>query len=119
MISLFVVLWGDTKTAYDPCPSGWKVPPVEAFSNWSNSTATWDSNNLEYSINAVSGSWYPAIGSRSRNTGLLHLVGVNWYYWEASNKGSRGNVMSSAGGDMIRKDSGYRARGFAVCCVKE
>ena len=76
--------WSDTKTIYDPCPVGWKVPR-EIF--WINAgieegeNEYWDSTNRGILLPAsISGaeSWYPAAGVRE-NDGAMYDNGIGSY----------------------------------------
>ena len=61
-------LWGTSKTLYDPCPSGWKVPDGDENSVWegmsTDSDIYIDKTNLGVSvmINASTMAWYPFSG---------------------------------------------------------
>jgi hypothetical protein len=113
------VLWGTTKTVYDPCPSGWKVAPLAAFSTWSTSTSTWNSTNLGRTFTAASGSWYPATGIRSNTAGGLANVGSYGYYCSSGVSTIYANLMYFYSSGVSLTGNPYRGNGFAVRCVQE
>ena len=78
-----------SKSIYDPCPSGWRVPDGGDNGIWSKAgfdDTTYDSTNegISFSISSPSTTWYPASGYRHIYTGGLRDVGYNGYYWSAS-----------------------------------
>ncbi len=111
------VLWGITKTVYDPCPAGWKVPPSSAFSSWEHPAYTWDTNGR--SVSTVANSWYPATGKRSSNGVGLSSVGTDGYYWSSTPNGTRGTYLYFEDTSVTKDRVGDRAYGFSVRCVQE
>lgn len=111
------VLWGTTKTVYDPCPTGWKVPPTEAFSSWTTSYA-WNSSSLGRSVPGITDSWYPATGARNWKTAGLGSVGKNGYY-QTSQLSTLGFLNFSPTTIYQPQLSGGRADGFTIRCVQE
>ena len=116
-----------SKSIYDPCPAGWRVPDGGASGVWSKSgfdDTMYDSTNegMSFSISSPSTTWYPASGYRSGGDGSLYSVGSDGYYWSASPYyygsykafslyfGDNGNVSSCAT---------YRADGYSVRCLQE
>jgi len=109
--------WGvasGTKTLYDPCPPGWKVPPI---GNWGNAD-DWGAFGSSGRIfkPATVNQFYPAMGYRTSIDGTLYIsVGSSGYYWSAT--GGRGlNFSSSVMTPQIATD---RAEGQPVRCIKE
>ena len=72
-------LWGSTKTIYDPCPPGWKVPSRPASAP--DVTATFDTENGGLTMGDV---WYPASGYRHSSSFNLHNAGLDGHYWYAT-----------------------------------
>jgi translation elongation factor EF-1beta len=125
-------LWGHdakghsvTKTIYDPCPSGWRVP-VHYSRGFSNDTSPWKgfskskggtfANGYNWGTNAL----YPAAGYRNYNSGSLNYVGTFGYYWTASPFSNIGACRWSFASDIVyMMDFNSRAHGFSVRCVKE
>ncbi len=111
-------LWGTTKTIYDPCPYGWKIPPNDAFSSWSSSTVSFNSAKLGYSVNGVSGSWYPLSGLLFTYNGTLNGVGNAGFYLSSSVSSERCLSLYLTKSGQSTSHS-YRVVGSSVRCVKE
>ncbi len=86
-----VMYWSSIKTAYDPCPAGWRVPDGGESGVWN--TASF-SNFIETNNETYPGhlfdtcvvsekAWYPASGYRQRG-GMLCDVGWNGTYWSCT-----------------------------------
>ena len=122
------------KTMYDPCPVGYRVPKGGNDGFWatalgtSSSTSTgtkWDSTNSGRHWTLADGmtaAWYPAVGCRSYNSGVLNLVDSNGYYWSASPSPSdrrRAYYLNFYNGNVDPAYNQDRSRGHSVRCVKE
>lgn len=84
--------WHSQKTAYDPCPAGWRVPDggengvwAKAFDSNHKFDVTWDGDNYGVNFSGRLGDsiviWYPELGYRSNETGDLvncGFVGTCW-----------------------------------------
>lgn len=127
-------LWnstGNSKTVYDPCPYGWRVPVsgsgtssvwyktkvTTTTSNYlvSSFTNGWSFVNAAYNLG-----WYPAAGKRLYSSGTLSTVGTRGYYWSSSVSGT--NVYSFSIRSSAIAPSNlclYRSEGYNVRCVKE
>jgi hypothetical protein len=116
---------GGTKTIYDPCPSGWRVP---VNYNMSNASSPWNgfltnnggtfANGYNWGTNAV----YPVAGFRLDSNGSLFFVGTTGYYWSASPFTNPSNYASFLylNSSYVNVDNGsYRVRGISVRCVQE
>lgn len=104
-----MTLWNNTKTKYDPCPYGWKVPEggqdglwAKAFKNYNSAAAFnapefWSETNHGMLItSSITGNeaWYPAggyIDSRSYNR---YYNGNYCYRWSITPKDSNVYVFS-------------------------
>jgi len=133
-------LWGNalytgtptTKTIFDPCPAGWRVP------TWKSSYSPWDvfgGSALNTSYSYTNGSWsaenygatwtsagfYPAAGIRSAGNGALTDVGGGGHYWSASPYYGNGVYLYFNGSYVYPAhcSGDYRAYGFSVRCVQE
>ncbi|MDV4044814.1 hypothetical protein CMT37_18540, partial [Elizabethkingia anophelis] len=121
-------LWGgantttpSAKTAYDPCPEGWRVPA------WRNGKSPWDGlsvtnfpwdNALLGRTSATHGGYYPAAGYRDSVNGLLGDVGGAGYAWIASPSGVYGYHLAF-NSTVITSAGGHRANGIPVRCIRE
>ena len=120
-----------TKSIYDPCPAGWRVPDGGSDGVWSKSIGssssfdyTYDNTNEGMNFSGKFGAdqtiWYPASGYRNYNDGSLYSVGIGGNDWSASpydysayDLGFNfiGNVYPSLGSN--------RANGQFVRCLQE
>ena len=95
-------LWGSTKTIYDPCPAGWRVPdggyngglgedaPPDGvwakagFSRQGDTPfASGDYNKVGKNFSqpyCTPDTWYPAAGSIEYNSGQIYALGVDGVY---------------------------------------
>jgi uncharacterized protein (TIGR02145 family) len=117
---------GGTKTIYDPCPSGWRVP---VNYNMSAATSPWYgftkdnggtfANGYNWGTNAV----YPACGNRFSGNGttLSASVGTAGYYWSASPYSSTSADASylNFNSAVAAYNNNSRAYGYPVRCVQE
>jgi uncharacterized protein (TIGR02145 family) len=113
----------------DPSPTGWRIPTLSDIQKLLDNNKV----NRIYAIeNGVSGTWFtdntsdksiflPAAGSRSHTEGVLCLVGSVGDYWSitpgAVNCAYYLFFNSSGLADCL--NSGYRALGYSIRCVKE
>ena len=85
-----------SKSIYDPCPAGWRVPDGGSNGVWSKALGSssalegypYDSSNGGMNFSGKFGSastiWYPASGFRRNDDGILDRVGNRGQYWSAS-----------------------------------
>ena len=120
-----------TKSMYDPCPVGYRVPKGGENGFWttalgtSNSTSagtTWDSTNRGRHWTLADGTtaaWYPAVGYRSNDSRSLRSVGELGYCWSASPKLSSSSAYSLyfSNGNVYPASSSSRGYGYSVRCV--
>ena len=88
-------LWtsNKTKSIYDPCPAGWRVPRGGKDSIWSKSggssyySALYDDSNKGFNFSGKFGSdqtiWYPITGYLGMSDGILRFTGTQCFYWSA------------------------------------
>ena len=123
--------WQSSKTIYDPCPAGWRVPDGGDNGVWSTALGSSSSYNGKYDstnagmnfygkLGSASTIWYPASGSRNYNDGALNLVGYDGYYWSASPYNNDAYYLYFIlNGDVYLSSSSLRARGHSVRCLQE
>ena len=116
-------LWGPTKTIYDPCPPGWKVPSRPVWSTAHSVTAEFDTENKGLTMD---GHWYPAVGYRHATSFNLHNVGLEGHYWYATsyddgtaNAFYFGHEGSSPTIVELNTHADNKAQANSVRCVRE
>ena len=141
-------LWGEdgTKSVFDPCPPGWRVPiggadaknnPWAGFSNGTTSSTqsgntyakfTWQSaisNQLGTAgrlYDNTTKAWYPASGYLNSSSGLLSNVGTIGCYWSAmpySQSKKQGLDLYVNISTVNPSNGSNRVNGFPVRCVQE
>jgi uncharacterized protein (TIGR02145 family) len=114
--------WAASKTANDPCPSGFKVPTeteLEAERN-NGGTGSWGTDSLQNNALGAFNSALklPVAGYRNISTGALANVGSRGIYWSSTVSGTNARYLSFASSDAYMNASN-RAYGFSVRCIKE
>lgn len=124
-------MWGAAKTAYDPCPEGWRVPTKDELELLKSNRSSWtqDSNGHwgyyfsgEYTyIEGAPRIFLPAAGYRT-TVGNAEERNETGLYWSSTPYDERSYRL------LIRKNSiinipvsiedGYRANGVSVRCVQ-
>lgn len=111
-------LWGATKTVYDPCPVGWKVP------SWNGTASPWEGLttsgtwNDGYSFPSIG--YYPAAGYRNySSSGALTSVGSIGVNWSATAYNGNAYDLDIDNTNVMPHDNTQRAAGLSVRCVKE
>lgn len=128
-------LWGFiaegnyVKTIYDPCPAGYKVAPMDAFTGFTKTGAAAfmpDDFNVEGSFDngwyfTAANSFFPASGSMAFNNGVLRMVpgpsGREGYYWTATPDGENAKMIDFTSSALFM-NSNKRASGCSVRCVR-
>ncbi|WP_298064383.1 DUF4906 domain-containing protein [uncultured Rikenella sp.] len=119
-------LWQDnTKTLFDPCPVGWRVPRSGIWENVTTANAVWEATHGAGNTgvrlwNIVLGgpAWYPAQGYRDGGSGNVTGGTVSAADWSSTASGS-GATAWSISNPVQLPGAGARANGYAVRCVKE
>lgn len=130
--------WMPTKTAYDPCPAGWRVPEGGKNGVWakalgiSNSvllTFPFDSENFGINFTGifsdVESVWYPTTCSRGYSNGAFSDVHWAGSYWSCSPSDrfyeNAQNLYFNGNGNVSPSDyyDTERAYGLPVRCLKE
>ena len=121
--------WDDAgaKTAFDPCPRGWRVPVSEPFkSAWEGCSAPTGTWNIGFIWQSLDTGYWPAVGYRT-STGSWDYNGVIGYYWAACPIHEEGTARKESAGSGFYFESGmtldgytqYRTTVMSLRCVKE
>jgi len=106
------------KTIYDPCPVDWRVPASSPWTGLTNANFAWSTNGRS---NSTAG-WYPAAGYRDAS-GALTSESTQGYYWTGGANGTsayRMYIDAINGVNGVKtSDSGVRALGHSIRCVRE
>lgn len=125
-----------SKSIYDPCPFGWRVPDGGDEGVWSkalgsssyfNDASLYDVTNEGMNFAGKFGSsstiWYPASGYRPNDDGILDNVGNDGECWSASPRTGKRHgayyLYIRSIGNVHPANYGYRAYGSSVRCVRE
>ena len=124
-------LWKSSKTIYDPCPVGWRVPDGGEKGVWSKACGTSPSfsnsyDSIDHGMNfsgkfgSASVIWYPASCYRYSGDGSLNLVGNYGYYWSVTPDGDYAcSLYFGSYGDVYPSFNYDRAYGQSVRCLQE
>ena len=139
-------LWGEdgTKSVFDPCPPGWRVPiggpdptknpwagfrtsnPSETDSGtsswegfaWQSSSTTGIKGRM-YNNNGIQ-AWYPTSGRLASSDGTIGYISDGGYYWGATpNSQVSGCSLYFSSSNVYPNDYNYRAFGRSVRCIQE
>ena len=119
-----------SKSIYDPCPTGWRVPDGGNAGVWAKAIGS--SDDFEYTYNSTNGGinfsgklgdastiWYPATGCRSHNDGSLCYVDIRGFCWSASTYSYCAYTLFSNDGYVYPSEEAARASGQPVRCLQE
>ena len=119
-----------SKSIYDPCPAGWRVPDGGSNGVWSKAKGsssrfshTYNSSNEGMNFSGKFGSastiWYPALGCRSYSVGSLGNVGDSGSCWSASPNNYYAYGLNFTNGSDVNPSGNYsRAYGQSVRCLQ-
>lgn len=116
-------LWSASKTIYDPCPAGWRVPknPESCWPAAVNVTV----NTFGVSFNDMPGSWFPATGfityEKNHEGKLVRTAAAGMYHTSTGN-GPQASMMFidlTATDKYLPKYTLPKGYAVSVRCVKE
>ncbi len=105
--------WGATKTANDPCPTGYRVPTETEL----------NAERLLFSTNNAAGAYnselkLPVAGYRHYSLDELYEVGTFGHYWTSTISGIYARKLF-LGSNSNGMSSRVRSNGYSVRCIKE
>ena len=122
--------WAASKTVYDPCPAGWRVPEGDdngvwvkasgksSFSNYDLLDKTTCGGNFAKICGADDIIWYPGSGCRKYDTGSLSVGYVSC--WSCSTTSTNyANCMELISPFVKMSSDSHRGYGYSVRCQKE
>lgn len=116
----------ESKTANDPCPTGYRIPTVAQLSgiltsNTVTSTGTFVDLPTNYSVGKKFGDqlMLPVAGERRFSNGFLRRRGLFGAYWSSTEEegGYARYLRITSSSDYI--DSEYLTYGYSVRCIEE
>lgn len=116
--------WQSKKTAYDPCPHGWRVPDggyngIWATAGFARETSSDSGYGRNFYISSPEITYYPYTGYISPENGKLTSTGTYGYFWAATSKSGQFNCFDFGMGSYYLADYKIGAFGCAVRCQKE
>ena len=124
--------WQSSKTIYDPCPVGWRVPDGGFYGVWAKARGeTSGFYNSTYktgmNVSKLYGTgitiWYPIAGylNAGASEGGQLFMGESGY-WSVETSGAQSSALRVFGGSSTLLDpfrNSHRASGYSVRCVKD
>ena len=118
-------LWSSTtgkKTAYDPCPPGWRMALGGTWNDFSTANFVANGSGVTagrfYAVGNIR-MWYPVQGYRGSSNGTLYSVGTEGSVWSGSINGSAAWDFWFNLSGVQSKGSGNRATSFPLRCIQE
>ena len=121
--------WQSSKTIYDPCPAGWRVPDGGYAGVWVKAKGeNSDIHDSKYSNTGMDLSksygtgdtiWYPASGYLRPNISSVRFYMDGGNYWSVTTDGHEAYVLRVSQGVASPMKKPSRSLGFSVRCVKE
>ena len=126
--------WASLKTAYDPCPAGWRGPDGGDNGVWAKALGesefvklSYDSTNKGINFTRTFGEaesiWYPASGYRDYIDGDLDNVNFYSYHWSCSPYENNALwaylLFYNGSGNFNPSSRNYKSFGYPVRCLKE
>lgn len=117
-------LWTSSKSKYDPCPPGYRVPDGGETGFWKTAgfdTATRSSYNGGYWLQVLDGNgqtWYPAAGYIYSGDRSLGHTGSYGAYWTCQTMGYVANCFALGSNNFDSNDRSSRADALSVRPLK-
>lgn len=124
-------LWKSSKSIYDPCPPGWKVPKGGDAGVWSQAVGS--NSDFSYSWNSFSKGmnffgmfghteyiWFPAAGYYDGNLNIVGTAGKWWSFTPRNDNAYRLWISDTGRVHLsLTEVGGSRADGLSVRCLQE
>lgn len=114
------LFWGLSKTMYDPCPVGWKIPGGWKAGVWytagfSTENFIWNATEKGRTFTSPA-AYYPACGYGNAldNTIIPYCIGALGFYWNSTNSADNGGNMYFNTNTVVTLYSSGRANGCSV-----
>ncbi len=129
--------WTSSKTMYDPCPVGYRVPDGGSAGVWATAFVTsgsypdYDATNEGFNFGQSDTNkyltdeatcWYPAAGYLSSISGSLYSTGFSGFYWSCTPFGYYAYYLTFSSNGLVSpssNDNYFRASGLSVRCLRE
>lgn len=119
-----------SKTAYDPCPTGYKVPTIAQWkglidNNQKTNVGAWGAwkgspTNYATGIKFGENIFLPLLGARNNTNGALINRGARGYYWSSSTYRAVNAYLLDISADYYTTTNNYSMLyGYPVRCVSE
>ena len=100
-----------TKTNYDPCPTGWRVPTKTELTSLKNANSTWKETNTDGSSpNGLAGRWFgtnSASATAANPSGCVFFPAAGYRHSEDGSAKSR--YPTTIDGTLFNVSGGYRS----------
>lgn len=121
-------LWANSKTIYDPCPPGWRVPGAGKRNIWfcAHDSQVWMVYPYTYNPQGINfggdlgdyeSIWWPGASYRDKQDGTPHVGDL--YYWTCETASSYQYYCMNGSSHYMREIKEYGATACSIRCVAE
>ena len=109
-----------TKTIFDPCPRGWRMPWGGDWSGFTKENFPWQTTpTLGRKYGDSANAFFPAAGRLSYSTGAIEYGGTSGYVWSSAVSTTKALFLLFYASVVFPANSYGRASGMSVRCVQE
>ena len=115
----------ETKTLYDPCPNGYRIPKLGTYGTGSEVAthpdwSDWSEGGLKSGRTFKNTSFFPASGIRGYNNGTYVRVPTEGSYWAATSHSTiNGYFMKFTSSFVDPNRTASRSWGLSLRCIAE